>query len=172
MAYVYQKSQSYDKRSLRYGRETERIFFSFSPLMILKTKYLTKWKKSAWRYYRFTHVYYKWRSYDTWFLKYFLVNFGYFLPVQHYPPPPSPSLDDSYHQNFKKLKKNNWRYYHFTHVRHKWQSDDVWFFSECNMEHDGQNLLSFWTPDKYNFYFSFWAIFCSFTPPNDPKRQN
>ena len=52
---------------------------------------MTKWKKSAWRYYRFTHVYYKWRSYDTWFLKYFLVNFGYFLPVQH-PPPPFPPL--------------------------------------------------------------------------------
>ena len=40
------------------------------------------------------------------------------------------------------------------------------------LERDGQNLLSFWTPDGYNFYFSFWAIFCSFTPPNDPKKQN
>ena len=27
-------------------------------------------KKNAWRYYPFTHVYLKWRSYDKWFLKY------------------------------------------------------------------------------------------------------
>ena len=25
------------------------------------------------------------------------------------------------------LKKNTWRYYHFTHLNHKWQSHDVWF---------------------------------------------
>ena len=28
---------------------------------------------------------------------------------------------------FWKKWKNNWRYYHFTQVRHKWQSYDVWF---------------------------------------------
>ena len=26
-----------------------------------------------------------------------------------------------------KNKNNAWRYYHFTHVHHKWQSHDVWF---------------------------------------------
>ena len=26
-----------------------------------------------------------------------------------------------------KMKKSTWRYYHFTHVYHKWQSHDVWF---------------------------------------------
>ena len=40
------------------------------------------------------------------------------------------------------------------------------------MECDGQNLLSFWTSDGYNLYFSFWAMFCTFTSPNDPKKQN
>ena len=40
------------------------------------------------------------------------------------------------------------------------------------MECDGQNLLSFWTSDGYNLYFSFWAMFCTFTSPNDPKKPN
>ena len=40
------------------------------------------------------------------------------------------------------------------------------------MECDGQNLLSFWTSDGYNLYFSFWAMFCTLTSPNDPKKQN
>ena len=30
-------------------------------------------------------------------------------------------------QNFEKIKKNIWRYYHFTQVYHKWQSYGVWF---------------------------------------------
>ena len=29
--------------------------------------------------------------------------------------------------NILKIWKNAWRYYHFTHVYHKWQSYDVWF---------------------------------------------
>ena len=30
-------------------------------------------------------------------------------------------------QNFKKMKKNTWRYHHFTHVYQKLQLDDVQF---------------------------------------------
>ena len=57
-----------------------RPFFSFYRLMILKTKFLKKWKKKiAWRYYPFTHVYYKCRSYDIWFLKYKVRQIGIFL---------------------------------------------------------------------------------------------
>ena len=26
--------------------------------------------------------------------------------------------------------------------------------------------------DGHNTYFSFWAIFCPFTPPNRPKNKN
>ena len=48
-------------------------------------------------------------------------------------------------QTFEKNEKNTRRYYHFTHVYHKWQPS--W-----DMEHDGHNFLSFWT------------IFCPFTP--------
>ena len=49
---------------------------------------------------------------------------------------------------FWKNEKNTWRYYHLTHVNHKWQSYDVWFL-------------------RYGVWqtkFSFWAIFCPFTP--------
>ena len=58
----------------------------------------------------------------------------------------------------KKWKKNPRRYYHFTHVYHKWrQLYDAWFLK---YEAWQQNFLSFWT------------VFCSFTPPNNPKNQN
>ena len=29
-------------------------------------------------------------------------------------------------QNFEKLKKNSWRYYHFTYAYHKWQLYNIW----------------------------------------------
>ena len=46
------------------------------------------------------------------------VILGLFLPLQ----PP----DNLENQNFK-IKKNTWRYYHLTHLHHKWQSYDIWF---------------------------------------------
>ena len=61
----------------------------FCPLTLpttQKTKILKKWKKISWRYYNFTLVYHKWRSYDVWFLRYrvwqteFFVILGYCLP--------------------------------------------------------------------------------------------
>ena len=58
------------------------------------------------------------------FLKYkvqqteIFVILGHFLSFQ----PP----DNLENQNFK-IEKNTWRYYHFTHLHHKWQSYDVWF---------------------------------------------
>ena len=55
---------------------------------------------------------------------------------------------------FWKTEKNAWRYYHFTHVYHKWQSYDVWFLSiECNEQ----------------IFLSFWTIFCPFTPLTTQK---
>ena len=38
----------------------------------------------------------------------------------------SPPLT-SWKIKISKKWKNRWRYYHFTHVYHKWQSYDVWF---------------------------------------------
>ena len=47
-----------------------------------------------------------------------LVILGHFLPFQ---------LTDSPENQSLKIEKNTWRYYHFTQVYHKWQSNDVWF---------------------------------------------
>ena len=111
------------------------------------------WKMyKIWRYYyTFTHVQHKWRRlYDVWFLRYkarFIVFciLGHFLPFD--------TLNNPKNQNLEKNENKTWRYYLFTLVYHKWQSCDVWF---RDMEHNGQNILSFWT------------IFCPLTPPFSP----
>ena len=67
------------------------------------------------------------------------VILGLFLPFD---PPNNPK-----NQNFEKWK-DNWIYYHFKLVYHKWQSMcDSW-----DTESNRQTFLSF------------WGIFCSFTP--------
>ena len=51
------------------------LFCHFGPFFALlphnQPRKLKFWKneKNAWRYYPFTHVYHKWRSYDIWFLR-------------------------------------------------------------------------------------------------------
>ena len=45
------------------------FFALLSPWQPKKSK-LWKNEKTTWRYYHFTHVYYKWKSYDVWFLRY------------------------------------------------------------------------------------------------------
>ena len=50
------------------------------------------------------------------------------------------------------MKKNPWRYYHFTQVYHKWQSYDAWF-------------LRYWARETG----SFWTIFCPYTPLTTQK---
>ena len=101
------------------------------------------------RYYPFTHVYHKWRSYDVWFLKYKARQTKFFVILSHFLPFAPPN--NLKKQNFKKneKKKNNWRYYHFTIVYHKWKSYDVWF-----TRHELQQTL----------FLSFWATFCPFPP--------
>ena len=92
-------------------------------------------------------VYHKWRSNDIWFLKYkvrqtyIFVILGHFFSFR--------PLDNLENQNFN-IEKNTSRYYHFTHLHHKWQSYDVWF-------------LGYGAQQTYNF-LSFWTIFCTYTP--------
>ena len=45
------------------------IFCTFTPLTTQKIKI---YKKNAWRYYHFTHMYHKWQSYDVWLLRYWV----------------------------------------------------------------------------------------------------
>ena len=138
------------------------IFFChFGPFLALSSQLLTPkikiWKnvKNTWRCYAFTHVYHKWRSHDVWFLRYkaeFFVILGHFLPSD---PPNSPK-----NQNFEKNEKknnNNWRYYHFTYVFHKWKSYDVWFLRY------GAGQTEFFLTDD---------LFFVYLPPNNPENQN
>ena len=122
-------------------------FFFFNPLTTPKIKILKKGKK-PWRYYLFTHVYDKWQSNDLWLLRYGVQWTEFFVilePFWHFYPP-----SNLKNQTFEKNEENTRRYYHFTHVYHKWQPS--W-----DMEHDGHNFLSFWT------------IFCPFTPLTTQK---
>ena len=57
-------------------RATERnfphfwtIFCLFTPSNNVENQNFEKWKK-AWRYYCFTQVYHKWKSYDVWIIRY------------------------------------------------------------------------------------------------------
>ena len=73
----------------------------------------------------------------------FLSFFDNFLPFY-------PSKNQK-NPNFEKMKRNAWIYYHFTKVYQKSWSYTILF-------------LRYGTWRMYNCYFSFWAIFCPFTP--------
>ena len=67
----------------------------------------------------YIYVYHKWKSSDICFLKYkvqqteILHILGHFCPF---------SLLTTWKIKIITLEKNTWRYYHFTHLHHKWQS--------------------------------------------------
>ena len=75
-------------------------------------------------------------------------HFGPSLPFQ----PP----DNTESKNFK-IEKNTWRYYHFTHLHHKWQSFDVWFLGYGVRQTEFSVILDRFSP---------------FYPPMDPENQN
>ena len=122
------------------------IFCPLTLLTVRKIKILKKMKKknnNNWRYYHFTYVFHKWKSYDVWFLRYGAGQTEFFLTDDLffvYLPPNNPE-----NQNFEKWKKRV--AISFTQVYHKWQSYDAWFLR----------------------YVSFWVIFCSFTPLTTQK---
>ena len=106
-------------------------------------------------------------------------NFGLFFAL-------SPTWQPG-KSKFSKIEKNTWRHYHFTHVRHNWQSYNVWFLRLC---HFGKFFCTFtfltsqkvknFKERKCNVWFlryvswdmgynrhnflSFWVNFCPFTP--------
>ena len=57
----------------------------------------------------------------------------------------------------KKMRKNSWKHYHFTHVYHKWQLYDVWFLRYKARQTE---------------FFVILDCFLPFYPPNNPKNQN
>ena len=106
-------------------------FLPFYPAMDPENQNFEKMKKKKTPedIYHFTNVYHKWQSYDVWFLRYgvqwteFFVILDYFLScVTIF----CPFIFLTARKiNILKIWKNAWRYYHFTHVYHKWQSYDV-----------------------------------------------
>ena len=61
-----------------------------------------------------------------------------------------PPLNSPKNQNFKKIKKT---------------PGDIIILHNCTKKHDHMLYCSKdMTCDRYNCYFTFWAIFCPFTP--------
>ena len=122
------------------------ILYPFTPITTQKIKILKNWKKS-WRYHHFTHMYHKLQSYDIWFLRYWaqqtvFCHFGQFFV--------NLSPKSLKNQNFKKMKKT---------------SSDIIILHKCTKNHDHMQYCSWdMACDACNCYFSFWAIFCPFTP--------
>ena len=80
--------------------------------------------------------------------KIFFVILDHFLPFY-----PLATLKIKILKNWKKT----WRYYHFTHVHHKWQSSDIWF-------------LRYWV--QWTDFLVILDCFLPFYPSKNPKNQN
>ena len=88
---------------------TDIIFCFSGPFFALLPSYGSRkskfWKnekkKNPWKYYDFTKVYYKWQSYDVWFLRYGVQRTEHFVILDCFLPfyPPNPK-----NQNFEKIK--------------------------------------------------------------------
>ena len=127
------------------------LFLPFQSRQPGKSKF---WKieETTSRYSHFIHLHHKQQSYDVWFLRYWAWQTEFFhlgpsFALLPQPPPMDPFLpfyspNNPKNQNFKKMKKNPWRYYHFTHVYQKQQLYDVWFLRYGMSQ---AIVLSFWT---------------------------
>ena len=103
--------------------------------------------KKPWRYYPFTHVYHKWRSYDVWHGRQFFVILGHFLP--------SDPLNNQKNENFERMKTVPEKLTFYTCVPQMIiiYKNTVWFMRYGVQQTD---------------FLSFWTIFCPFTPPPTP----
>ena len=126
---------------------TDITFSHFGPffaILTLKIKIWKKCKQKTWRYYPFTHVYHKWRSYEVWFLRYKARQIEFFVMLGHFLP-----LILLATQKIKILK--NWKkcleiFFYTCTI-----NENHVMYSSWNMERNRQN------------FFSFWTIFCPFT---------
>ena len=108
-------------------------------------------EKNARRYYHFTHVYHKWKSYLwSWDMEHNRQNFFSIWTIL----PPLPLTTQK--KNLKKWKKRLW-YHHFIQQYHKWESYDVWF-----LRYELQHAITI---------APFWAICCPFNPQTTQKTK-
>ena len=101
-------------------------------------------------------MYHKWQSYDKWFLGYQLQQTDLFWSSWAIFCTFTP-LNSPKNQNFEKMKKT---------------PGDMIILHNCTKNHD-HRLHCSWdvARDRCNCYFSFWAIFCPFTPVTPPKMK-
>ena len=102
--------------------------------------------------------YHKWKSYDVWFLRYwaqflrteFFCYLGLFFALL-------PALKSKKKKKFKKMKTT---------------PGYIMIYHKCTQNYDHMLYCS-WDKarDKGNCYFSFWAIFCPFTPLTAQKLK-
>ena len=118
------------------------IFCLFIPLMILKIRILKKKMKKWGIILLYIHVYHKVRQ--TKFLSFWTL-FCPFSPLT------------TWKIKILKLKVNTWRYYHFTHLHHKWQSYDVLFLS-----YGARQTKVFVILDRFLLFYT----------PMNPENQN
>ena len=129
---------------------TSDNFLPIYPLKTRKIKILKKWKKHL-EILSFYKTVAKIRivcytALEIWHVTDLFFILDYFLPFYH----PNSLKND----NFKKFEKNTWRCYHFTKVYQKLWSYGI-LFLRCG---------TWQRHDRGNWYFSFWVIFCPFTP--------
>ena len=115
-------------------------------------------------------MYHKWLSSDVWFLRYgawqtyFVVILNHFLPLYL-------ASNLKVNLKFEKLKKqttttkknnnnkrNPWKYYHFTHVYHKWQSYTPQFLRYWALR---TNFLSWRSKNfqKWKYFLEIWSFY-------------
>ena len=130
------------------------FFALLPPLTTWKIKILQKWKKhlEISSFYTFvtsdSHM-----MYGSWNKEHNRKNFLSFWTVFC----PFTPLLTTQTIKFCKDEKNTRRYYHFTHMYHKWQSYDIWFLRYGVQQPE---------------IFVILKIFLLFYPPNNAKNQN
>ena len=131
-----------------------RPFFALLPLWQPENSKFWKNEKNTWRCYHFTKLYYKWQSYDVWFLRYqawwtkFFVVLDHFLPFY-----PSNNLKN---QNFEKLKKT---------------PGYIIILRRCTIN-DNHMMYGPWDIKWTDKIFCHFVPFLPIYPPNNPKIQN
>ena len=98
------------------------VFSPFIPPKNQKNQNFEKMTKKPWDII-ILHMCNNHMIYGSWDIKHnghnFLSFWTFFCPFA--------PLTTPKNENFEKMKKSTWRYYHFTYMYDKWQSYDIWF---------------------------------------------
>ena len=138
---------------------TDIIFCHFRPFFALLPHYwpqklkFGKNVKNTWRYYPFTHVHHKSRSYDVWFLRYKVQRTKFFVILGHFLPFDGP--ENPKNQNFEEIKK---------------MPGDIIILHLCTTN-DNHMMYGSWDIqcDRHNFDYCHFRLFFALYPCNNPK---